>query len=57
MMESEKNRIMEVVPIKRLEEEIEEVQKYGGDLSDSDKSALLIRVRHYSMNVELRSVE
>ena len=57
MMESEKNRIMEVVPIKRLEEEIEEVQKYGGDLSDSDKSALLIRVRHYTMNVKLRSVE
>lgn len=50
-------RVMEVVPVEKLEKEIEEVQKYGGDLSDSDKSALLIRVRHYSMNVELRSVE
>lgn len=50
-------QVMEVVPVEKLEKEIEEVQKYGGDLSDSDKSALLIRVRHYSMNVELRSVE
>ena len=50
-------QVMEVVPVEKLEKEIEEVQKYGGDLSDSDKSALLIRVRHYSMNVELRAVE